>query len=303
MKKRILTSLLFSLPIYLLLAITVQAATVFGPQNFTTGWWGGHSSVHTFTADSSVDGQLTVTKVTPDKGYQRGFVFLNGKFVSLRSFLLSDDLIFEKSISLREDNYLILFFLGQRDASLSIEINQNPSVPPPEITFSANPAAIISGEFSTLAWSTVNTDTVTIEPGIGSVQLNGSFEASPSETTEYTLIATGSGGSASVSTTVTVTVPEPTVTINTAPATIELGSSSTLSWSSTNADTCTLEPNIGSVDCNSSINVSPTETTIYTIIANGVAPQILCTKSSDFSHNLLQEVCENSDYLTVTSGD
>ena len=42
-----------------------------------------------------------------------------------------------------------------------------------------------------------------------------------------------------------------------------------LSWTSNHADTCSIEPDIGSVDLNGSISVSPTETTTYTITATG----------------------------------
>jgi len=60
------------------------------------------------------------------------------------------------------------------------------------------------------------------------------------------------------------------VTFTADPATIYVGQSSTLSWTSTNADTCVIEPGIGSVDLNGSTTVEPTETTTYTITATGL---------------------------------
>ncbi|MBW2608362.1 MAG: hypothetical protein JRD05_12090 [Deltaproteobacteria bacterium] len=63
--------------------------------------------------------------------------------------------------------------------------------------------------------------------------------------------------------------PPPEVTLSADPATIYVGQSSTLSWTSTHADTCTIEPGIGSVDLSGSITVSPAETTTYTITATG----------------------------------
>ena len=63
------------------------------------------------------------------------------------------------------------------------------------------------------------------------------------------------------------TVTTPTVTLSAEPDTLLYGESSTLTWSSSNADTCTIEPGIGNVDANGSITVSPTETTGYTITA------------------------------------
>jgi len=60
-----------------------------------------------------------------------------------------------------------------------------------------------------------------------------------------------------------------TVDITADPDSIEAGASSTLSWSSVGADTCVIEPDIGTVDVNGSISVSPTATTVYTITATG----------------------------------
>lgn len=51
--------------------------------------------------------------------------------------------------------------------------------------------------------------------------------------------------------------------------TIQLGESTTLSWSSTGADSCDIEPRVGSVAADGSIALSPTQTTTYTITATG----------------------------------
>jgi YD repeat-containing protein len=63
----------------------------------------------------------------------------------------------------------------------------------------------------------------------------------------------------------------PTVSLSAAPASIQSGSSSTLSWSSTNAISCTIDQGIGAVTPpeNGSIQVSPTQTTFYQITATG----------------------------------
>ncbi|MDB4442496.1 hypothetical protein N9219_03640, partial [bacterium] len=61
----------------------------------------------------------------------------------------------------------------------------------------------------------------------------------------------------------------PEVTFTTVPKSIALGDSSTLGWSTKNADSCTIEPDIGSVGVDGSFKVSPTETTTYTLTATG----------------------------------
>ena len=57
------------------------------------------------------------------------------------------------------------------------------------------------------------------------------------------------------------------VSINSAPTTIMLGESTTLTWSSDNAQSCEIDQGIGAVNLSGSISVSPTETTTYTITA------------------------------------
>lgn len=70
---------------------------------------------------------------------------------------------------------------------------------------------------------------------------------------------------------------EPTVTLNTSPASIHPGQSSTLSWTSTNADSCSISPGIGSVPVSGSVSVSPALTTTYTITATGVGGSVTAT--------------------------
>jgi FHA domain len=71
-------------------------------------------------------------------------------------------------------------------------------------SFNASPSYIQSGHGIVLSWTTTNATSVTISPGIGSVQTTGSYNLSPSNTTTYTLTATSGGGTTSASTMVTV---------------------------------------------------------------------------------------------------
>ena len=146
---------------------------------------------------------------------------------------------------------------------------QEKLISPPEVSFSADPQTITLGESSTLSWNVIDADTINIDPGIGSVDPSGSYEVFPTETTTYTLTAVGPGGTTTENVTVSVNIPLPTVNISADPEAISLGESSTLTWSSTHAETCVIEPGIGSVDVNGSISVSPTETTMYTITVTG----------------------------------
>jgi len=151
----------------------------------------------------------------------------------------------------------------------------NVSGPEPTVSISANPGSIQAGESSTLIWNSTDAESCVIDQGIGSVAVNSGEEGltvSPTETTTYTITATGLGGTATDSVTVTVTYPEPTVNINAWPETIQAGESSTLTWNSTDAESCVIDQGIGSVPLNNGeegLSVSPTETTTYTITATG----------------------------------
>ncbi|MBC2712019.1 MAG: hypothetical protein HGJ94_13855, partial [Desulfosarcina sp.] len=80
-------------------------------------------------------------------------------------------------------------------------------IPAPTITLSADPLQIVQGGSSTLAWSTVNADAVSIDQGIGNVQTAGSRVIFPDSDTTYAITATGPGGISTRSVTVTVVSP------------------------------------------------------------------------------------------------
>jgi RHS repeat-associated protein len=141
---------------------------------------------------------------------------------------------------------------------------------PPTASISSDRTSIVLGESVTLAWTASNADTVTIDNGIGQVDPSGSITVSPSETTTYTITATNAAGSATDSVTISVILP-PTVDISASPSSITLGEDTTLSWTSTSADTVTIDNGIGDVAPNDSLIVSPTRTTTYTITATNSA--------------------------------
>ncbi len=68
-------------------------------------------------------------------------------------------------------------------------------VPAPTASLSASPTSVEAGSCATLTWSTSNATSVSIDPGIGTVEPNGSKQVCPSSTTRYTLSANGAGGS------------------------------------------------------------------------------------------------------------
>jgi peptidoglycan-associated lipoprotein len=62
---------------------------------------------------------------------------------------------------------------------------------------------------------------------------------------------------------------QPTVTLNASPTTVNPGATVTLSWTSTDATDLSIDPGIGKVATQGSTPATPTESTTFTITANG----------------------------------
>jgi len=79
----------------------------------------------------------------------------------------------------------------------------------PTVTLQANPTTVNKGESSTLSWNSTDATQLSIDPGIGAVNAQGSSKVSPTDSTTYTITATGPGGSASATAAVSVNAPPP----------------------------------------------------------------------------------------------
>jgi peptidoglycan-associated lipoprotein len=87
-----------------------------------------------------------------------------------------------------------------------------PPPPPaarPAVSLQANPTSISSGDSTTLSWTSTDATQLTISPGVGAVTAQGSTKVNPSDSTTYTITASGPGGSADSSVRVTVAAPPP----------------------------------------------------------------------------------------------
>jgi peptidoglycan-associated lipoprotein len=80
----------------------------------------------------------------------------------------------------------------------------------PTVTLQASPTSINKGDSTTLSWNSTDATSLTIAPGVGTVTAQGSTQVTPSDSTTYTITATGPGGSADASARVTVAAPPPT---------------------------------------------------------------------------------------------
>ena len=83
-----------------------------------------------------------------------------------------------------------------------------PAVEAPTATLSADPLAIDQGQTVTLSWRTTNATDVSIE-GIGAVNPSGTQTVTPSNSTNFHLVAKGDGGTTDANVRVTVRVAAP----------------------------------------------------------------------------------------------
>lgn len=154
--------------------------------------------------------------------------------------------------------------------------------PKPTCTISANPNSIQQGQKTSLIWATTNATAASLDNGIGDVALAGSRNVSPKYETTYTLTATGEGGSVTCTATITIVVPPqpaPTCTLSIDKTSIVKGGSATLSWTTTNAMSVSIDNGVGNFDYTGSVNVTPTADTTYTLTATGKGGSVTCVKS------------------------
>lgn len=144
-------------------------------------------------------------------------------------------------------------------------------------TLTASPMTITAGQFSTLSWTSTNATSVTISPPIPqedvtNMPLNGQVAVTPSSTTAYTLTASGPGGTATTSVTVTVNQIAPTIQFFAQPTAVSANGTTTLTWSTSNATSLTIDNGIGSVAPGSgSVTTKPiAQTTTFTATAQGL---------------------------------
>jgi serine/threonine-protein kinase len=147
----------------------------------------------------------------------------------------------------------------------SITATELPSVPAAIESFSAVPAAIKSGQTSTLRWSVRGVPGIRIKGIERSFPAEDSLTVCPTASQEYSLAVPGTTLSASAKVTVSITPNENVKLIRFAatPAAIAPGASVELSWRVENASEVSIEPDIGRVDACGTLLVQPLKTTKY----------------------------------------
>ena len=164
---------------------------------------------------------------------------------------------------------------GGAQASRQLLVNVNPPkaapTPPAIVAFQGDAASIRTGGTTLLRWSVSGMVTgIRIDPGMEALPAQGQREVSPAQSTEYILTAEGPGGKASSQFTVSVKPPPaPSIVFNAEPVSIIQGQNSTLQWSTSDATTVSIAPDLGGTNASGRVMVKPLYTTRYTLTAKG----------------------------------
>ncbi|NTV54899.1 MAG: polysaccharide deacetylase family protein [Candidatus Moranbacteria bacterium] len=161
----------------------------------------------------------------------------------------------------------------------SLASSSSTPTPAPTLTLSANPTSIATGSSSTLTWSTTDATSCAATGGwTSSTATSGTASVTPTSTTTYSMTCTGAGGTATKTATVTVTTPTPapTLTLSANPTSIVSGTSSTLTWSATDATSCAAGWT-SSTEISGTASVTPSATTTYSMTCTGVGGSVTKT--------------------------
>jgi hypothetical protein len=159
--------------------------------------------------------------------------------------------------------------------AISGEVTVTVIFPPPEISFTINPACINRGQTATLSWSVRYASNITITggglnqsySGAPTGVISGSLVVSPLVDSTYTLTATGPGGSTQAQTSVTVKQPFSIDSFTASTYCVTPGANVDLSWAITNAESANIN-GIAVSPTGGTLRVNPTVTTTYTLSAS-----------------------------------
>ncbi|MBT9145368.1 MAG: hypothetical protein DDT42_01239 [candidate division WS2 bacterium] len=154
------------------------------------------------------------------------------------------------------------------------------SQPKPSVSATTEASEIKRGETVTLTWSSSKTEilylsTIPATENILELDLQGSMEVSPQETTRYIFTATRGRHNVVAEITVTVVEPLPVIEAKVEPSRIIRGQKAVLSWKATDASIVEIDGIARSLTGN--LEVSPKKTITYTFRATGLGGEVFTT--------------------------
>jgi hypothetical protein len=162
---------------------------------------------------------------------------------------------------------------GGASAPAAVTIAVGAVAPPATVSLAANPQTVATGATSTLTWTSTNATSCTASGGWSGAQATSGTQVTAALTTStsYSLTCTGPGGASTPAAVTVVVAPVATVTLMASPLSLAAGATSTLTWTSTNATSCTAsggwtgaQPTGGS-----QVTAALTTTTAYSLTCTG----------------------------------
>jgi hypothetical protein len=180
---------------------------------------------------------------------------------------------------------------------VNASVTVNVITPPTPTATMSNPVSITAGQSTNITWSSTNTTSCVawIWPWTSQTGTSGSVSVSPNVTTTYGINCTGAGGNATAQTTVNVTASPtaPTVTLTANPTSTTPGGSSDLTWSSTNATSCSANGGWTSQTVTSGSEI------LY--LARPTQYTMTCTGAGGSAHGTATVTLVSSSSITVNS--
>jgi pSer/pThr/pTyr-binding forkhead associated (FHA) protein len=149
--------------------------------------------------------------------------------------------------------------------------SDTPTLLPTIGVFRANPPIIDRGRCTRLEWGLIENANRVFLSDVGPVSTSGKMDICPGESKLYRLEARGAGGAAEESVQVTVQEPKGSIIeyLRVVPSIIAPGGCAQLEWGKVdNAISASIEPGIGGVGTPGSMEVCPSETTVYELTAS-----------------------------------
>jgi hypothetical protein len=166
---------------------------------------------------------------------------------------------------------------GERSAQVAITA----VAPPPVISLSASPTAVLRGAATTLTWSVTSATSCSASGAwSGARQLTGTEStAALTANATYTLNCTGAGGSRNTSLTVQALAP-PTASLWFEPSTVKPQGASRVNWAATNASGCAASgtwTGARTLAGNEIVRDIPAGDSIYTLVCRNAAAEVTAT--------------------------
>lgn len=164
----------------------------------------------------------------------------------------------------------VIYAINQRTYRL-------PVASAPICSIVATPTQVDPGQEVNLRWTAENGTDFEIWPDLGKVKASGAKTVKPMESVTYSLLAKGTIGAAECRTN-NVSVNLPSCELTADHTTVDLGQSATLRWTAKLATDYVLQPGVGKVEAEGSLEVTPNEDTKYSLTVTGPSGASVCSR-------------------------